>query len=242
MNKSTVKLVVASLSCLGIGAGIGYKVAERRLGTKFDERLVREIAEMQTYYTVDARKKYETPQDAVKELIPETSVDPLGRPEDNGQKVAYHKIVQTEGYLSSEKEEALVAEHGSVEVTEPDGTVRISGEVHNVFGPNNGITVISDDEFLAEEMNYVQSTLTYYELDGVLVDVHDDRIDDVEQHIGTEFRTMFGKKCDDENAVHVRNQRLQLEFEIVRSPGAYVVEVLGEDLPIETPRDRIRGV
>lgn len=219
------KVVISALLGGVIGAAIGYKVAEKRLGDQFDERLEKEIAPMRTFYkSVD--KKFDTPEDAVAALITE-EFQIVSNTRDDQQKVAYHKIVKP-----YEPEDENYAEGMDEEVPET-----VQG---NVFEQQGKIQVITQAEFEQNESDWMQSTLTYYEKDNVLTDVRDDIIEDPLPIVGDAALQNFGKYSDDPNTVYVRNSTLELEYEIVRSTGSFAQEVLDEQEPIVTVRDRIR--
>ena len=87
--------------------------------------------------------------------------------------------------------------------------------------------VITHDEYFQAELEYENISLTYYEEDDTLVNENDTPISDVDVHIGDESIVRFGHGSKDPNIVYVRNDRLQTDFEVVRSTGSYLVEVLG---------------
>lgn len=84
----------------------------------------------------------------------------------------------------------------------------ISKDVENLDEPY----VIPPDEF-GDFDEYEQVTLYYY-ADGVLTDDVDEPVDDVEGTVGSNALDSFGEWEDD--AVHVRNDKLQCDFEILR--------------------------
>jgi hypothetical protein len=219
------------VSSFVVGGTVGYKLAEKRLSDRFEERLARETQDMREFYTIH-RKKYPNPSVAAAELIPGTLLTPEEIATEN---VAYHKIVKGEGYVTSE----VVVENAEV----------YEGKEipQNIFDsrpdPDNPY-IISQEDFMQNEGSFEQPTLTYYEKDDKLTDEREDLIDDVDKVVGLEFKVNFGEGSSDENTVHVRNERLRMDFEIVRSEGAYAVEVLGMDeVPMDTPRSRRqRGV
>jgi hypothetical protein len=86
--------------------------------------------------------------------------------------------------------------------------------------------VIHQREF-NHESDHVQVTWTFYAGDGVLVDEHDNKVEDPEATVGRASLHRFGEGADDPNVVFVRNDRLEMEFEICRLPTRYEVEVLG---------------
>lgn len=235
MNQN-ITLFLTSTATLLVGAGIGYMVAEKRLSIRFDERLEKETADLKTFYTTVPAKKYATPEEAVRDLVPAQIVEVVqdyqgveaGR---KPQKVPYH----------------LIGKNGAPieEINEPDGTIRMSEVVtSNVFTDPNAklpdIHIITAAMFEENESDYIQSTLTWYAKDGVLADERDDRIEDIEGTIGPGATAGFGTVSGDPNVVHVRNLILQLDFEIIKNESSFAEEVLGEQYD-PSPRPSGRG-
>lgn len=77
--------------------------------------------------------------------------------------------------------------------------------------------VISPDEFRSDE-DYDVISLTYY-ADHILADENDEIVEDVEDSVGFESLTHFGEYEDD--SVFVRNDRLKVEYEILRDQRTY---------------------
>lgn len=114
------------------------------------------------------------------------------------------------------------------EATEDDWNYEDEVERRNPLSPY----VIHHDEFHAREMaedGYLQSTLTFYVGDETLVDEDEKPIYD---QAGTTGPLLFGHGSGDPNVVYVRNMTRAAEYEIIRDPGHYRVEVLG--LAMET--------
>lgn len=72
--------------------------------------------------------------------------------------------------------------------------------------------VIPPEEY-GEIYEYDTRNLTYYD-NGVLTDEDDNVIDDVENLIGEDALNHFGDY--EEDSVHVRNDRLKVDYEILR--------------------------
>lgn len=98
-------------------------------------------------------------------------------------------------------------------------TVTSLGYIHEEGGAMMGDKpyVIHPTEF-GENEDYGTETLTYF-ADSVLADDMDHRIEDVEAMVGVESLTHFGEY--EEDSVHVRNDRLKMDFEILRSEDFY---------------------
>lgn len=85
--------------------------------------------------------------------------------------------------------------------------------------------IISNAEFLENAPEHEQHSITYYEKDEVLADSRDEVIN--EQELLGEDNIRFGHGSDDQNIVYIRNELLNVDFEVARSNGAYAHEVLG---------------
>lgn len=109
---------------------------------------------------------------------------------------AYNAIVTQQGYSDS------------------DAPVKSVGkEVEGVSRPY----VISPADFDTED-DYEAYSLTYYE-DGVLADEQNNPIENVDEMVGLDSLNHFGEYEDD--AVHVRNDAMQCDFEILRDLRNY---------------------
>ena len=118
--------------------------------------------------------------------------------EPNSEEVeTYNEIISAQGYqtVTGDPEES------------------IGKEVKGVRRPY----VISPVEFDTED-DYEVYTLTYY-ADGVLVDEQGNPIENVEAMIGRDSLNHFGEY--EEDAVHVRNEAMQCDFEILRDLDRY---------------------
>lgn len=97
--------------------------------------------------------------------------------------------------------------------------------------------VLSQREFEEGEFDYSQNTLTYYEADQVLTDDRDQPIHHMQKIVGTEH-LKFGGESNDPNVVYIRNNELEVDFEVCRSPGSFTEEVLGYKEPSNKARPR----
>lgn len=230
MNQS-LKMAGAATVGAGIGLFVGYKVAEKRLAVRFDERLEAETADMREFYT-NVKQKYNTPEEAAAALIPDTDGETitLEDPRVKTQRVQYNKIVKVEKYAGLDEFKEEIGE-----ACETDPVVH-----HNVFDEQAGVPrIILQEDFMQNETGYEQATLTYYVKGGVLTDQRDEVIDNAEEVIGKILPVQFGEGSSDPNTVHIRNDKLQMEFEVVKSERSYEEDVLGQD-DTETPAQRIR--
>lgn len=89
--------------------------------------------------------------------------------------------------------------------------------------------VITAEEFFTEGETNEKICLAYYEGDETLSDDAQDKIDDVEEKIGTANLLRFGHGSQDPNSVYIRNEKLECDFEVTKEDGKYSVLVLGLD-------------
>jgi len=86
--------------------------------------------------------------------------------------------------------------------------------------------VIHKDEFYAQETEYTQETLTYFEGDNIMTDQEDIPVYD---HLLVVGPLLWGHGSEDPNVFHVRNDKRRAEYEVLRHTGAYAVEIAGLD-------------
>jgi hypothetical protein len=87
--------------------------------------------------------------------------------------------------------------------------------------------IISRDEFNQGEKDYAQDTLTFYVLDDTLCDARDQVIPDSDGAVGDVNLQKFGHGSGDNNVVYVRNDRMETDFEVLKSKNSYAKDVLG---------------
>ncbi len=207
MNNN-LKCAVAFISGAAIGAVVTWSVLKSEY-----ERLTQEginsykeaIAQK-----IDSKIYGETTQDGTP--TPETPV-PLVNVE-----VAdlYAANLKTLGYTEEESD---------VEIASPEEE---NEEEEEEYEPSSKPFVIEPIEY-GEMDDYGSENLTYY-ADGVLADNMDQPIDDIYGVVGNAL-THFGDY--EEDAVHVRNDRLKCDYEILRDPRTYS-ECMAQKVPYES--------
>jgi hypothetical protein len=90
--------------------------------------------------------------------------------------------------------------------------------------------VITVLEYSTGEENYDQATLVWYDEDeveglGVLADLADLPIEDVDMVVGEENMKKFGQWSGSSNTVYIRNERIRTDFEVARTRGSYAEAV-----------------
>lgn len=98
--------------------------------------------------------------------------------------------------------------------------------------------VISWDEFAGNETDYDQQTVTYFVQDDVLVEERDQPLEPIIDILGPVALDQFGNGSRDPNIVYVRNDRLSMDFEVLRDEGSYEATVLGQIKHSDRPKIR----
>lgn len=225
----------------GVGGFFAYKFAKRRLAKQFDEKLAEELEKTERFYAVRNKEGvFETPEGAVEALHP--GVRPVTE-----MQPRQHTAVPYHTMSAGDRDDA--AEHPSVAQrivernvfdtmkTDPrdwDFGAEIIAREEN---PNEPY-VISTDEWAKNEPKNEQSQLTYFEGSGELVDNTGVEIRNEEQVVGSDNLTRFGHGSGDSNIVYIRNERLGMDFEIIRTEGSMEAATAGELRHSREPRRR----
>lgn len=199
------------------------KAAEKLLKDKYDEKVG-------PYQTV----RVDIPED---DVVPEVKHH-TSKPEPDEDMEAFEQRLINE---AKEEVEDVKYRLGIFDEDETDDdTIETEEELitMNVFSDNESdsaierrgsstIYIISNREFEEGEKDYNQNTLTYFEGDDVLVDERDKPIHHKSSVIGEGNNLRFGDQSNDPNVVYIRNEHLEVDFEVCRSKGTFTEEILG---------------
>lgn len=107
-------------------------------------------------------------------------------------------------------------------------TEMYTGDSVKVEDDDGGPRIIAPEEF--GDVDEYDTTTLYYYTDGVLVDLQDNIIEDVDGTVGADFAEHFGEYEDD--SVCVRNDAHKCDYEILRELRSYA-DVKKPTLPLE---------
>lgn len=224
---------LVGLSGLLIGAAGGYFFCQRKMETKYNQIVEDEIAEMREHYQnkMVALENTTTKEDFedLEEIV-----------RDKGYSVAPPMAVTPPPAVMEAAEEILV----TPEIPVTEEPPQVEAQTRNIFEEAQVVDdwdyykerakrtpmrpyVIHYDE--REEIPYEESTLTYYEADDVLCNELDEVIADPDREriIGEANLEKFGHGSNDPSVVYIRNDTLEAQYEVVRSPNSYAEEVHG---------------
>lgn len=242
MRSHRLQLAMTAVTATALGLSVGFDVASRTLESKYLALSEKEIREAKEYYAKQNKVgEYADPK--LLALKYEDGADQrIFVGEDDDPTDELRRFVTQQQYASDqpkpEEEDTRLGleaiESGPVipeevvnifEESEPEGNFDYEVEMRN--RTEEAPYVITHDEYMENEKEYTQVTLTYYEDDDVLADEQDKPIDDTDGVVGNYNLNRFGHGSKDNNIVYIRNDRMEIEAEVVRSKGGYAQEVLG---------------
>ena len=203
MKKTLINVLV-----FAAGAAIGSAVTWKVVKTKYERIAQEEIDSVKGIWARRMREK--AAEDDSNEDDNWDEDDEEDEEFDDSVKVAYHTLAHK---YSNSGNEAENDEEGAGDEDE---------EVPYINGPY----VITPDEFANGNFKHALHCLTYY-ADGVLSNDWYEKLD-IEETIGEESLEHFGDYAED--VVHVRNERTEADYEVVRDPRMYAEVIAGDPL------------
>jgi hypothetical protein len=239
VKNNPTSLFVVGVVCLAAGGAGGYFIAKSTLRKFYEDLASEEIAQAKEFYAgfhkVDEDGGPITPQailqerhgaeaaaEAVNRYRGTAAETPTRSEEDLIAEAAYEQGSPHD----DEVDEAQMAKLEESARSVWDGPVFDYDEEVAKRTPTKPY-LITHDEYFAAEKEYDTQSLTYYDADDTLADEKDQPIREIDQVIGEENLVRFGVASQDPNIVYVRNDRLETDYEISRSGGSYLEEVLG---------------
>lgn len=228
-----IQTVILGAVVGGVVGYVAYRQGEKNTQAKYEQILEEEIAEAKAFYSRLNKEGMETPEKAVKTLRVEAEDEDLIRPEMDQVAKAIRKY---QGRTDDETITVVpeIEEDGTVGVTvimedhpEADEGWDYEEELELRLASPDSPYVIHLDEFMENEHNHDQVTLTFYLGDEVLADERDEEIPFPDPYVGEDNLKKFGHGSGDPNVVLVRNERLSMDYEVALAEGKYVHEVLG---------------
>jgi hypothetical protein len=189
--------------------------------TKYDKIAAEEIAEMREHYRAKKDAVVVVPDDKPKleEIIEERGYAP---PPPGDPNVAPPPQM-TWPRVDSPVAPVAPAVERQVDIEKTVGEWNYEFEVSR--RTPDAPYIIHEDEFADKE--YTSVTLTYFEEDKVLADEFNKPVDDKERLVGTDNLSRFGHGSHNPNVVHVRNDALGIDAEVIKVEGSFGNTLLG---------------
>lgn len=225
----------AAASALVSGVVVG-KIVQKRMTLKYEAIITQELAEAKAFYQQLSKPSLNEMANRLK-------------PKETGKLLledAPDVIINYQGKMSKEQERSSIPDTVThnifVEGKPMDPDFDYEAEIAN--RSEDRPYVISYDEFQQGEKEYEQTSLSWYEGDDTLTDDKDQPIDNIDSVVGEENLQRFGYGSKDPRVVYVRNDVMELDFEIAKHTASYAQAVLGfqhSDRPGSRKRPRYRG-
>jgi hypothetical protein len=241
VRNNPVVLAGVLVAGLAIGAGGGYFVAKKMLAAHYEEIAEQEISEAKVFYAqlnkVDEDGEALTPQQVMEREHGAEGLASLSAAfvtKDDVEKAREEALERkAEGRIVANTiDPEKIATKKLFEGRDSDVSKieEFDFELELPFRTEEEPYVVTHDEAFENEPGYEMMTVTYFEGDAgfVVVDDKSEVIPEPDDAIGQK-NLRFGYGSNDANIVYVRNDKMDMFFEVIRSTGSYAKEVLGFD-------------
>lgn len=243
-NNPVVLAGVAVVSA-SIGATVAVYLTRRILKTKYERLIGEELQEAKAFY----QKRFKEGDYADPTLLAEQISDDNVAEEYAAETEMVKEAVDILGkqkYVSYDKVETVgdpsaVVAHSDVTIQQTNVFVTHAGDeefdldTEEAKKQQGKPYIITQEQFLENEDEYTQTTLTWYEGDNTLVDDRDQAVRNFVPIIG-EDNLSFGYGSRDANSVYIRNDRFKADYEVVLSDASYA-----QHLGFAEPKPRRNG-
>lgn len=210
--KTTIATLAAAFGAVA-GAVAGYQYAVKKLSEQFLEELELEVERTKKHYSQIKKTDYPTVQSAAEAFLPISKTELRDR---------VNTLIAQAEYGDPAQDTIGLTEVSQNIFTDVENWDADAEEAQR--DPSKPY-ILEHDEFYTSDRNSV--TLTWFVGDGVLSDEKDEFIPDIEMVVGEANLERFGHGSRDPNILYVRNESLDLDFEIVRSELEYTKQILG---------------
>lgn len=221
------RFLILTSAAIGFTAGtiLGNFYAKKRLEAKYAQQAEEEIDEARTYFkTLYKVDELSTPEGALKQRIPGNTLTDVDRADTTAHEgppiEVLEKVMKGLKYGNN-----TLTRNVFDGMSDPGTDHTEEDEARDPMFPY----IISMEEFLQNEAEYIQVTYTFYAGDDVLADEEEMPVDEVEKLVGNHNLDKFGHRSKDPRVVYIRNDKLDMDFEILKHDGTYAREVAGID-------------
>lgn len=234
LNGTTKGQQIAILTgALLVGAGAGYlftrKFVIKKLKAEYIALAEKEIAEAKEHYQhlAAVKEKPKSPEEVLAELhgMSEAATEAM---------VSYSPTPEAEAVMDDEPITAPVEEKHNIFTDAESGDTNVfdyAAELKIREEHPERPYIISEEEYDQGEPGYETSSMTWYDGDDTLADDQDMTVPDPDSVVGSDNLTRFGYGSNDSKVLYVRNDNLELDFEITLDNRKFQVVVLGFEDP-----------
>jgi len=222
-------VLLGTLLGAGVGAVLGWYVARRSM----EKEIAREVAGIKQYFASKARATAAAGEGSDAGERTEAAMADPGGVRTTGRvitKISDPSIDLVLYPRHPELEGLEVVGPGDDEDHEDEDEDADDSPAEPLVRDTTKPYVITREEFADENETYSKISLTYYTQDDTLTDERDAPIRDT-SIVGEAYQELFGQDSDDPDIVLIRNDKLQVDFEISRMEQSYTFHVLGYGKP-----------
>lgn len=231
--------VTMGLAATAAGSSaLTFVVLNKRLEAKYEKLANEEIAAAKDFYSrLDGMDEDNQKSNPVEEdQDDESEVESMMQSYFEGDSKSEEEVEEVEEEVEEDKPRILIPDKGPIpkpqkknvfEKNNQEWDWEIEEAIREECLRDDLAYIITYDEFMESDVDREQGTLTYFEGDDVLADDQDVVVEDEYSVVGPVALTRFGHGSKDNNVVYVRNPKMDMDFEIIRSTGKYAREVLG---------------
>lgn len=219
------KYILTGVVSFGAGMGIGYLVAKKALEKRYDEMLDFEVAKLKEFYGIRAHREEEQIESKAIEVVNKAWVE-----EQAAEKKRLLEELNRNEYSSEETRQSdkdRLDQINSIWNAEQQAEWEAEAAKAPMRKDDDDIFIITFNEYQYEEQDYDKMSVQYFEADDTLVDENDNPINAYSDRVGHDFVNWFGYESGSASIVHVRNRRMEIDFEIARHEGSYTEVILG---------------
>lgn len=215
-----MKAKIKGLLLFVAGVGIGSFVTRALIKKKYEDLIDEEIASVREHLT----NKKEVVEES-EECVDENGMPYKKYPVENTPKTPLdvrRERVTRENYnnlTSIYKTDPAELEHPMDDDEDYDCS-KNRGDMRAPY-------VISLGEFNEEMNHFDKTTIYFYEDDEVLTEENEEVINNVNDIVGRDSLEKFGCMSEDPEVVYVRNEKLGIDYEVIRLSRSYAETVLG---------------
>lgn len=246
MNTNVKNALAWGVPGLLIGGAVGFFVSKKILEAYYIEITESAIQEVKDHYRIIRKDgDLSDPLNSVTVDITEDDSDV------NDEDISEDSVPEKQGFrnkLAEDRVEYNLFSKPHPEQVRTEEEVKIDEDFVDEYDPirDRDTTVpyiITFNEFMQYESdgNFQESsTVTYFEGDDTLMDDAEHIIPDPDSVINVKNLAFFGVGSEDPSIVYVRNEKIGIDFEIVKDERDYAEVVLGIRTNDDEPRKGVR--
>ena len=221
-NKHLI-LGVATASSFASGSGVTYLLLRNKLARKYEIIAMGEIVEARKYYAkLNKAEGYSDPSELAKKYEEE-------KDEEDAVVDNYETLVGDLGYDGLQSAELRDEEPKSNNIW-LNGAPMVPNSQYDPEIEQRDPSVpyvLTEEEFMEGELDHSQVSLTYYEEDDVLLGADEIPIEEIDATLGRHNLDRFGYGSNDNNLLYIRNERIQVDYEVIRTGASYAQMMMG---------------